>query len=142
MSEQEKQRGLLLIEHIRTELADIVKRELGGLEKEEEYMKRLPEITRKKMEDLIDAYKDIEKVVSKLGALGILGLTSKTAKVATVSTSHNLPDMSTDILDVGPEPDLSISGYALFRQHPSGPRFELQPNKKYRIIVAFIPEVM
>lgn len=139
LSEAEKQRELILLENIRHELKAIVERGLDELQKQEEYMKELPEAAKKKMEDLIESYKDVEKVIAKLGALSIVGLTSKTAKVVSVN-SGILPSMTGEITSVGNNPRVSVNSNDVFWRHPTGPEFELEPGKKYRLLVAFVRE--
>ena len=123
----------LLIDRIKKELDAIVEEELSRVTDEEKFLKELPERTRRRLRALIDSYKDLEKTMAILGQLSILGLTSDTAKVGEIETS-NLGGYSVDSVYV------SVANYSPFSRHPAGDRFKLESGKKYKVIVAFIPE--
>lgn len=121
----------LLIDHIRKELDAVVDEELARVTDEEKMLKELPERTRKRLRALIDSYKGLEQTILQLGQLNILGLTSDTAKVGEIDSSQygSVADMVY----------VSISNYSPFARHPAGDRFKLEPNKKYKVLVAFLP---
>ena len=126
-----------VVEKIKAEIQVIIDEEIKTLKGIEDRTVGKVQETSERIKNLIQSYSDLEKTLGDLPKLDLMGLTSDTVKVIDwEKQKKNIKIISIP----GGGIRLSVAGgWDLFIEHPGGAAFHLDPEKKYKLLVAFIP---
>ncbi len=122
-----------LVEKVKAQIQTIIDEEIKTLEGIEGHVAERVQETSERIKNLIQSYVDLEKTLGNMPNLGLLSLTSDIAKV--VDWDAEKIGYSVDAFGVS----VTIGHWQPFQQHPAGDKFKLDPKKKYKLLVAFIP---
>ena len=122
-----------LVEKVKAQIQTIIDEEIKTLKEIEERVGNRVQETSEKIKELIQSYVDLEKTLGNMPNLGLLSLTSDTAKV--IDWDEEKIGYKVDLFGVS----VTIGHWQPFQQHPAGDKFKLDPKKKYKLLVAFIP---
>lgn len=126
-----------VVDRVRGQIQAIIKEELLILQGEKKRLNSLVDDAEKKIEGLLESYRDVEKTLGDLKTMSILGLTSDTVKVVKIRGKDLYGSIRDDgVVDV----DVNVDSMGLFNSYSTGRYFKLRKDREYRLLVAFIEE--
>lgn len=124
-----------LVDRVRQEIRGIIAEEMARLVEYKEHADEVIERTSKRLDGLVESYKDLEHELDGVKLTGIMSLTSDTAKVSPFDLQRPRGYMRSDGVY---EVTVNVDSSNPFDDHPSSRYFKLSEAKKYKILVAFI----
>ena len=132
----------LLVDQIKDEIRGIIESEIRKVSMHAEVIKEAPESARKRVESLMASYRKLDETILRLHGLSVLSLPFSLAKSADFVLDKDNAYGTWEVQGTNMRRIRVQVGQAnpKFSDEYVGDEFVLEFGKRYRLLVAFIPE--